>query len=89
MRTIGRIFEKAQVGFWVLVIAVVLFYVVGLVMSVFSPLEWWLFTAVVVGLFVLFLLHERRIVHRLRDEDAPGHDELRRTLNSKRETRGF
>jgi len=82
---IGRV----QIALWVIAIAVIGFYVTGLVMSVFNPLEMWVFTAVVVALVVLFILHARRIRHVIREQDEPGHDELRQTLNRMRETRGF
>jgi hypothetical protein len=80
---------QLQVAFWVVTMAVIAFYVAGLVMSVFNPLELWIFTAAVIALLVLLVLHERRVLRVLRDEDAPGHDELRRRLNRHRETRGF
>jgi uncharacterized oligopeptide transporter (OPT) family protein len=80
---------RVQIAAWVIVIAVIGFYVAGLVMGVFNPLEMWLFTAVVIALMVLFALHARRIRRVIRDEDEPGHGELRETLNRMRETRGF
>jgi len=80
---------QAQVAFWVATMAVIAFYVAGLVMSVFNPLERWVFTAVVIALFVLLVLHERRVLRVMRDESEPGHDELRHDLARQRETRGF
>jgi hypothetical protein len=44
---------------------------------------------VVIALVVLFVLHARRIRRVFREQDEPGHDELRETLNRMRETRGF
>lgn len=82
---IGRV----QIAFWVLVIALIGFYVSGLVMGIFDPLEMWALTAVVAVLVVLFVLHARRVARMIRDQDEPGHDELRQTLNRMRETRGF
>jgi hypothetical protein len=80
---------QVQVAFWVVVVAVIAFYVAGLVFTVFDPLDMWAFTAVVVVLVAMLVLHEVRIVRALRDQDAPGHDELRRKLSQQRETRGF
>lgn len=80
---------RAQIAWWVIAIAVIGFYVTGLVMTVFNPLQMWAFTAVVVVLVAMFLRHLLTYSRMQRDEDAPGHDELRRTLNSMRETRGF
>jgi hypothetical protein len=48
---------RAQVAWWVIVIAVIGFYVTGLVMTVFSPFQMWAFTAVVVLLVGLFVRH--------------------------------
>lgn len=81
--------KQVHVVFWVVAVAVIGFYVTGLVMSVFNPLELWGFTAVVVLLAALFALHLRRVSRALSDKQAAGHDEVRRTLNRMRETRGF
>lgn len=80
---------RMQVAFWIVILGVIAFYAAGLVMGVFNPVELWIFTAVVVALIALFVLHEVRVLHVLHDENAPGHDDLRRTLNRMRETRGF
>ena len=82
---IGRV----QIALWMLAFAVIGFYLTGLVMGVFNPLELWLFTAVVIAIVVLFALHGRRIRRVIRDQDEPGHDELRHKLGRMRETRGF
>lgn len=80
---------QLRVAFWVVTIAVIGFWVTGLVMGAFNPLEMWLFTGVVLAMLGLFVMHEVRVVRVLRDEEAPGHEELRQTLNRQRETRGF
>lgn len=80
---------RVQIAWWVIVIAVIGFYLTGLVMTVFNPLQMWVFTGVVIVLVALFVRHLVTYSRMLRDDDAPGHDELRRTLNSMRETRGF
>jgi fatty acid desaturase len=80
---------RAKVAWWVIAIAVIGFYLAGLVMTVFNPLQMWVFTAVVIVLVVLFVRHLVTYSRMLRDENEPGHDELRRTLNTMRETRGF
>ena len=82
---IGRI----QIALWVLAIAAIGFYVAGLVMGVFNPLELWFFTAAVIAIVVLFVFHGRRIRRIIREQEEPGHDELRQTLGRMRETRGF
>jgi membrane protein implicated in regulation of membrane protease activity len=88
-RGLTEVIGRVQIAAWVIVLAVIGFYVAGLVMSVFNPLEMWLFTAVVIVLVVLFVLHARRIRRVMRDQDEPGHGELHETLNRMRETRGF
>lgn len=84
-----RVLDRAQIAWWVIVIAVIGFYVVGLVMSVFNPLEMWVFTAAVVVLVALFLRHQIRLSRMLRNRDEPGHDEMMREFNRMRETRGW
>jgi fatty acid desaturase len=85
----NAVIGRAQIAWWVIVIAVICFYVTGLVMTVFNPLQMWVLTGVVIVLVALFARHLVTYSRMLRDDKAPGHDELRRTLNSMRETRGF
>ncbi|HZA88737.1 MAG TPA: hypothetical protein VE401_00755 [Solirubrobacterales bacterium] len=89
MSTLTTAMGRIQIAWWVIVIAVIGFYLTGLVMTVFNPLQMWAFTAVVVVLLGFFVRHLVLYSRMLRDDDAPGHDDLRRTLNSMRETRGF
>lgn len=89
MSTLTTVMGRIQITWWVIVIAVIGFYLTGLVMTVFSPLQMWAFTALVVVLLGLLVRHLVLYSRMLRDDDVAGHDELRRTLNSMRETRGF
>ena len=84
-----RLAGQVQIVFWIAALAVICFYAAGLMMNVFSPLDMWALTAVVVALGVLFGVHQYRLSRVLRDHDAPGHDEYMRELNHRREKRGW
>jgi uncharacterized membrane protein len=88
-RGLTAVIGRVQIALWVIAIAAIGFYVTGLVMGIFNPLEMWLFTAAVIAIVVLFIFHARRIRRIIREQDEPGHDELRHKLGRMRETRGF
>jgi hypothetical protein len=89
MNSLRTVVGGMQIAWWVIALAVIVFYVTGLVFTVFNPLEMWIFTAVVFALVGGFVHHVWVYSHVLRDDDAPGHEELKRTLNKMREERGF
>ena len=62
------------------------FYVFGLIMGVFAPGEMVLFSAIAVGVVVVYAIHAVRL-RRPMDEDEER--ALRRELSQQRERRGF
>ena len=62
-------------------------YCYGLVMSVFSPGEMVLFTAIAVGVVVAYAIHAIRLKRRV--EDPSERAAIMRDLHDQRERRGF
>jgi hypothetical protein len=74
---------------WLLALGYVGLYVYCMVIGFFSPDEMVGFGIVAVGLAVLFTVRTVRVIHAIRDHDAPRHDEMMRALHRQRELRGF
>jgi membrane protein implicated in regulation of membrane protease activity len=64
------------------------FYVYGLVMGAFAPLELLGFTVVAIVFAVLFAIHAVRVSRAMRDDDGFRHSEMRRQ-HELRQRRGF
>jgi len=74
---------------WLGMLAFLGFYVYGVVLGVFSPLELVGFTVMAVVFAVLYMFHARRTRRAMHDESHPSHDEMTRTARKQREKRGF
>lgn len=80
-------FERFRLLLWALAAAVIGFYVYGLVLGLYSPLELGLLSVVSLALIVLFTIHELRLRRELRE--GKFHDEYAHEGHDARERRGF
>jgi len=72
---------------WALAAAVIGFYVYGLLLGLYGPLELGLLSVVSLSLIVLFTIHELRLRRELRE--GKYHDEYAQEGHDARERRGF
>jgi TRAP-type C4-dicarboxylate transport system permease large subunit len=85
--TAASFFEWFRLLLWALAAAVIGFYIYGLVLGIYSPLELGLLSVVSLSLIVLFTIHEVRLRRELRE--GKYHDEYAREGHDARERRGF
>jgi hypothetical protein len=79
----------AATGLWLLALGYVGLYVYCVVIGFFDPGEMVAFGIVALALAVLFTVRTLRVIHAVRDHDAPRHEEMMRALHRQRELRGF
>jgi hypothetical protein len=77
---------RVLVAFWLLALGYLGFYVFGLVMGLFSPIEMLGFTIAAAVIAVSFTVHAIRVSHAIRDH---ADDEMMRGIHQYRERRGF
>jgi TRAP-type C4-dicarboxylate transport system permease large subunit len=70
-------------------LGIVALYVFALMLGAFGPSELPAISVVVALVLVMFAVHAMRLRRELREPNAPGHDELMRSLHKLRERRGF
>ena len=80
-------FERFRLLLWALAAAVIGFYIYGLFLGLYGPLELGLLSVVSLSLIVLFTIHELRLRRELRE--GKYHDEYAREGHDARERRGF
>jgi hypothetical protein len=79
----------AATGVWLLALGYVALYVYCAVIGFFDPDEMIGFGIVALVLAALFTARTVRVIHAVRNHDAPRHDEMMRALHRQRELRGF
>jgi hypothetical protein len=79
----------AATGLWLLALGYVGLYVYCAVIGFFSLDEMIGFGIVALVLAALFTARTVRVIHAVRNHDAPRHDEMMRALHRQRELRGF
>lgn len=79
----------AAVVLWLLALGYIGLYVYCAAIGFFSPDEMVGFGIVAVVLGVMFVIRTLRVIHTIRDRDAPGHEATMRALHRQREQRGF
>lgn len=85
--TLASFFERFRLLLWALAAAVIGFYIYGLLLGLYGPLELGLLSAVSLALIVLITIHELRLRRELRA--GRHHDEYAREGHDARERRGF
>jgi hypothetical protein len=79
----------AATGVWLLALGYVGLYVYCAVIGFFSLDEMIGFGIVALVLAALFTARTVRVIHAVRNHDAPRHEEMMRALHRQRELRGF
>ena len=85
--TLASFFERFRLLLWALAAAVIGFYIYGLILGLYGPLELGLLSVVSLSLIVLFTIHELRLRRELRE--GKYHDEYAREGHDARERRGY
>lgn len=80
-------FERFRLLLWALAGAVIGFYIYGLLLGLYGPLELGLLSVVSLSLIVLVTIHELRLRRELRK--GKYHDEYAHEGHDARERRGF
>ena len=80
-------FERFRLLLWTLAAAVIGFYIYGLFLGLYGPLELGLLSVLSLFLIVLFTIHELRLRRELRK--GKFHDEYASESHEARERRGF
>ena len=73
-----RNLDRLRVAFWALAAGVVVLYVYGLVLGVYSPLQLGLLSFVCIALLIGLVIHEARLRRALRADRHPDHKERER-----------
>jgi len=84
---LASLFERFRLLLWALAAAVIGFYIYGLLLGLYGPLELGLLSVVSLCLIVLFTIHEFRTRRELRG--GKYHDEYVREGHDARELRGY
>ncbi len=71
-------FERFRHLFWALAAGLIVLYLFGLVLGVYSPLELGLLSAVCLVLIVMFTIHELRLRRELREHPDRDHTDRER-----------
>jgi TRAP-type C4-dicarboxylate transport system permease large subunit len=79
--------ERFRLLLWALAAAVIGFYIYGLILGLYGPLELGLLSVVSLALIVLFTIRELRLRPELRE--GKFHDEYAREGHDARERRGY
>ena len=85
--TLASFFERFRLLLWALAAAVIGFYIYGLILGLYGPLELGLLSVVSLALIVLLTIHELRLRRELRK--GKYHDEYAREGHDARERRGY